>query len=96
MSLLMATYHSLPLWLIISGVPQGTVLGPILFLIFINDIDLCIAKSMIRSFADDTRVSKPICCEKDVSILQNDLDKVILWSDNNNMTLHKDKFEYML
>ena len=54
-----------------------------------------IAESIIRSFADDTRVSKPICCEKDVSLLQNDLEKVILWSDNNNMTLHKDKFEYM-
>ena len=80
--------------LIISGVPQGTVLGPILFIIFINDIDLCIAESIIRSFADDTCVSKPIC-QKDVSLLQNDLEKVILWSDNNNMTLHKDKFEYM-
>ena len=74
--------------LIFSGVPKGTVLGPILFLIFINDIDRCIAESIIRSFADDTRVSKPIGCEKDVSLLQNDLDKV-------NMTLHKDKFEYM-
>ena len=81
--------------LIIGGVPQGAVLGPILFLIFINDIDLCIAESIIRSFADDTRMSKPICCEKDVSLLQNDIGKFILWSDNNNMTLHKDKFEYM-
>ena len=36
-------------------------------------------------------MSKQICCEKDVSLLQNDLEKCILWSDNNN----QDKFEYM-
>ena len=43
--------------LIISGVPQGTVLGPILFLIFINDIEHCIMHSIVRCFADDTRIS---------------------------------------
>ncbi len=81
--------------LIISGVPQGTVLGPILFLIFINDIEHCISQSIIRCFADDTRVSLSITSEHDVSLLQNDLYSVILWSERNNMTLHKDKFEYM-
>ena len=92
----MASGHLSFLALIISGVPLGTVLCPILYIIFINNIDLCIAQSIIRSFADDTRVSKPICCEKYVSLLQNDFEKVILWSDKNNiLTLHKDKFEYM-
>ncbi len=81
--------------LIISGVPQGTVLGPILFLIFINDIEHCITKSIIRCFADDTRVSKSVTCEQDVSLLQDDLFSVIQWSERNNMTLHMDKFEYM-
>ena len=38
---------------IISGVPQGTVLGPILFIIFINDIGQCVKHSTIRCFADD-------------------------------------------
>ena len=62
---------------IISGVPQGTVLGPILFLIFINDIEHCITKSIIRCFADDTRVSIPVFSEQDVAKLQNDLYSVI-------------------
>ena len=75
--------------------PQGTVLGPILFLIFINDIEHCINDSIIRCFADDTRVSKSITCENDVSALQSDLDSVMQWSERNNMALHKDKFEYM-
>lgn len=81
--------------LIISGVPQGTVLGPILFIIFINDITSCIKDSTIRCFADDTRVSKAITCEEDVQVLQRDLEAVIDWSANNNMSLHEDKFEYM-
>ena len=76
--------------LILSGVPQGTVLGPILFLIFINDIDQCIVHSIIRCFADDA-----IRCENDVSLLQSDLYNVMRWSERNNMALHKDKFEYM-
>ena len=81
--------------LIISGVPQGTVLGPILFLIFINDITLCISNSVIRCFADDTRIMRSISTCDEMSLLQQDLDLVIEWSVRNNMALHEDKFEYM-
>lgn len=80
---------------IISGVPQGTVLGPVLFLIFINDIENCIMHSIVRCFADDTRISIAVRSEQDVKLLQQDLENVIQWSDRNNMALHKDKFEYM-
>ena len=80
---------------ILSGVPQGTVLGPILFLVFIDDVDRCIMHSIIRCFADDTRTSIAITSEQDVMLLQSDLHNVIEWSSKNNMALHKDKFEYM-
>ena len=81
--------------LIISGVPQETVLGPIVFLICINDISHCIKYSTMRCFADDTIITKAITSEGDVKALQDDLDAVVEWSVNNNMTLHEDKFEYI-
>ena len=45
-----------PFALIISGVPQGAVLGPILFLIYIIDITNCVRQSTIKCFTDDTRI----------------------------------------
>ena len=56
--------------LVLSGVPQGTVLGPILFLIYINDINNQIEHSSLRSFADDTRLLKDITGEQDIVKLQ--------------------------
>ena len=81
---------------IISGVPQGTVLGPILFILFINDMENCVQHSSVRLFADDTRVSKQISCEHDVKLLQDDLYNIIDWSKSNNMMLHEDKFELII
>ena len=93
--LLSWTGHLSVLGSILSVVPQGTVLGPILFLVFINNVDRCIMHSIIRCFADDTRISIAITSEQDVMLLQSDLHNVIEWSSKNNMALYKDKFEYM-
>jgi len=87
-------HHSLPAP-VISGVPQGTVLGPILFLIYINDLEATIKDSNASSFADDTRISRQIQYTKDTEILQSDLDNVITWSKCNNMELHEKKFEFL-
>ena len=76
-----------------SGVPQGTVLGPILFLLFVNDIELFIDHSKIRYFADDSRLLKSISSSSDSLLLQKDLENVLHWAKTNNMTLNEDKFE---
>ena len=80
---------------VISGVPQGTVLGPILFLIFLNDIESCVLHSSIGCFADDTRISKAIYQAEDSKLLQEDLNRILHWTEQNNMALHEDKFIYM-
>ena len=81
---------------ILSGVPQGSVLGPLLFILFINDMKLCVKSSTIRFFADDTRIMKHIFSEADVHLLQQDLLSVIAWAKENNMALHEDKFELLV
>ena len=80
---------------VISGVPQGTVLGPILFLIFINDLGNKISESNICFFADDTRIGKQIGSMRCKTQLEGDLAKVLDWSKANNMQLNENKFELM-
>ena len=79
-----------------SGVPQGTVLGPLLFIIFINDMKLSVKGSIIRLFADDTRILKHIGSTDDTLVLQSDLSSVIKWAKKNNMSLYEDKFELLI
>ena len=87
--------HKSPARVVLSGVPQGSVLGPLIFLILIGDIDKDITHAFLSSFADDTRVGKHIDNEADVSLLQNDLQSVYEWCDSNNMSLNADKFEHL-
>ena len=81
--------------LAISGVPQGSVLGPILFILFVNDMKDCVKYSIIRLFADDTRILKGIDTCENVQELQEDLLAVINWARVNNMHLHEEKFQYI-
>ena len=80
---------------VVSGVPQGTVLGPILFLIFIGDIDEEIINAHASSFADDTRVLLSVSCDDDMEKMQTDLNVIYNWSDCNNMQFNGCKFEHL-
>ena len=71
---------------VLSGVPQGSVIGPLLFLVLIGDIDEFVNYSFLSSFADDTRVAKGIRNIQEASQLQLDLNEVYAWAESNNMT----------
>ena len=73
-----------------SGVPQGSVLGPLLFLIFINDIDEGIILK-IWKFADDSRICIKVCNEADTEIISGDLKKLFQWSEDWQMLFNVDK-----
>lgn len=75
---------------VLSGVPQGTVLGPLLFLMFINDLPEC-ANSSVRLFADDAVLYRKINSTADCNILQSDLNNMSEWEDTWQMAFHPQK-----
>ena len=81
--------QSLPLP-VTSGVPQGTVLGPALFLCYINSMPEGISSS-IRLFADDTVIYRQINSAADHTILQQDLHKLARWEAEYSMEFHPEK-----
>ena len=81
---------------VISGVPQGTVLAAMLFLIMISDIDEKVKSCIVRSFADDTRVSKAVNSDEDRELMQSDLEEIYKWAKNNKMEFNATKFEQIV
>ena len=65
---------------VVSGVPQGTVLGPTLFLISINDLEDDISSKVLK-FAEETKVFRKVTNVTDKQSLQDDLDKLVKWSE---------------
>jgi len=77
-----------------SGVPQGTILGPILFLIYVNDI-LNIVNSSVKLFADDTKIYRELTHDSDTSALQSDLDSLEEWTRNWQVKFNPEKCDVM-
>ena len=75
-----------------SGVPQGSILGPLLFVLFINDMFTCVSKETnMALYADDTKIWREIVISEDHFILQNDIDNLYKWSVDNKMNFHPSK-----
>ena len=79
---------------VLSGVPQGSVLGPLLFNIYVNDLHLHL-RSKIFQYADDTFLFRVINDDSDVQFLQNDLATLHWWSENNALQLNPQKCQVM-
>ena len=79
---------------VLSGVPQGSVLGPLLFSIYANDLHLHL-KSTIYAYADDTFIFRELKTDNDISVLQSDLDSLNWWSKNNSLQLNPSKCQVM-
>ena len=75
-----------------SSVPQGTVIGPLCFFIYINNMPDCISKgTKIRLFADDALIYREINSEMDPQTLQKDLDALSKWDSDWQMAFNTDK-----
>ncbi|CAL4191003.1 unnamed protein product, partial [Meganyctiphanes norvegica] len=80
---------------VLSWVPQGAVLAAVLFIIMISDIDEKVKSSIVKLFADDTRISLKIRSDEDKILLQEDIDIIYNWTNKYLMEFNENKFEQM-
>ena len=80
-----------------SGVPQGSVLGPLLFIFYINDITLVpLSDGTMSLYADDLMLYRPIQSATDYHFLQMDIDNLCVWSDDNLLKFNSRKCKYII
>ena len=78
-----------------SGVPQGSILGPLLFLVYVNDLPECITYASCRLFADDAKLLKSISSVNDCLQLQHDLSSLDTWCSTWNLRLNEHKCTHL-
>lgn len=83
-----ATSDTLP---VTSGVPQGSILGPALFLLYANDLPSTVQSSQVAMFADDTKLFKAVQTTDDAVKLQADLLNLEVWSSNSGLIFNESK-----
>ncbi len=80
-----------------SGVPQGSVLSPLLFLLYINDIQSCSKLVSIILFADDTNILFSHTCLKTLNeIIQIEMNKITDWLNVNKLSINTTKTKFIL
>ena len=81
----------------LACIPQGTILGPLLFIIYIYDLPNCLSNSEPRMYADDTHITFADNTIQDINtVLNEDLARVEEWLTANKLTLNASKTEFML
>jgi hypothetical protein len=81
-----STWHD-----VLNGIPQGSVLGPILFIIYINTLPDQVLDSDIFLFADDTKIFRKVNTEEDQHKLQMDINRMYNWTQESLLKFHPDK-----
>ncbi len=80
---------------VISVVPQGSIIGPLLFLIYIDKAANCVSTSNIAMYADDIALYRPISCVSDYTHLQEEIISLCIWISHNHLKLNVAKCCYM-
>jgi hypothetical protein len=78
-----------------SGVPQGSILGPLLFIMFSNDLNFVLSNSRVSAYCDDTKIFKEIRGFLDCEMLQRDVDTFHSWAQSNGLELNIKKCSSM-